>query len=127
MAAQTLTVTLSLSGEEPTEAVATLVHRNPLSRVGRAAVSLLALWGIGAVCVFLPIAHFVLVPGFFIAGLVAAVLRLGEDRSLQHIEGRCPRCKVVRHFGDAGRFREGREIHCEGCGSQLTVRTATGR
>jgi hypothetical protein len=121
MDSKRISVTLSLPGEPSTEAQATLIERNPLARAGRAVAVLFGLWGVAVACVFLPIAHFVLVPSFALAGVVAAIVRGREDRSLEQVEGVCPRCKVSRHFGKAGRFREGKTIHCDGCGSQLEV------
>jgi hypothetical protein len=121
MDAKPISITLSLPGEPSTEAKATLIERNPLARAGRAAAALFGLWAVALGCIFLPIMHFVLVPSFAIAGVVAAIVRAREDRSLEGVAGVCPRCKVTRHFGKAARFREGKTIHCDGCGSQLEV------
>jgi hypothetical protein len=120
-----ITVTLSLAGETSTQARGELLERNPVERLGRAGIALLALWGIAAGCVLIPIAHFILVPSGVIAGLVVAIVRFREDKSLVHLNGLCPRCKVLRLFGNVGRFREGSQVHCSGCGSQLEVRVAS--
>ena len=116
-------VTLSLSGEAPTSGRALIEDRTLAARAWRALRALLGAWAAAAASVLLPIVHFVLVPTLVLAGVVLAVLRLREDRSLLELTGTCPRCKGPGRFGHAGRFREGREVHCDGCGSQVAVRT----
>jgi hypothetical protein len=121
VAPQAVPITLTLPGELATTAVATVQDRNVAARCARAGGALLAAWSIAGLCVFLPLAHFVLVPGFGVAGLFLAVARLREGRSLLRVDGVCPRCKVRRALPGAGRFRDGGSVHCEGCGSQLEV------
>ncbi len=94
------------------------------ARVGRAAVALVALWAMAGLGLLIPLAHFFLVPGFLFAGVVVFIVRFRNDRSLDGLEGPCPRCKGPGRFGTVGRFREGARVHCEGCGSQLAVRSA---
>ncbi len=124
MSTHTIPLTLSLVSEPDTKAEGELVDHNLGARVGHASLVLLGFWAIAGVCVFIPGAHFVLVPGFLLVGIIAATLRFREDHSLVEVVGVCPRCKVQRHFGDAGRFRDGGAIHCNSCGSQLEVHLA---
>jgi hypothetical protein len=114
-------VSLSLSGEVTTSGTATLLERSMVARVVRAAVILGAMWIIAVICVFIPIAHFVLVPSFVAVGLVLAVVRLRDDVSLISAEGLCPRCQVQRTFGASGRFTADQTVHCDGCGCQIAV------
>jgi hypothetical protein len=81
----------------------------------------LLLWAVGAACILIPLAHWVLVPSFGAAGIVMAIVRFFDDTSLISAEGICPRCKVQRTFEGAGRYRPGRAVHCNGCGSQIAV------
>jgi hypothetical protein len=124
MSTHTIPLTLSLISEPDTKAEGELVDHGIAARAGRASLALLGLWAIAGVCIFIPGAHFVLVPGFLLAGLIAAAIRFGQDHSLVEVVGVCPRCKVQRHFGNAGRFRDGGAIHCNACGSQLEVHVA---
>jgi hypothetical protein len=62
------------------------------ARLWRAAKVCLALWAVAAICVLIPIAHFILVPAFFIAGPVAASKRLRETGGILGGEGACPAC-----------------------------------
>jgi len=59
----------------------------------RAIKTLLLFWAIATVCVLIPIAHFILVPGFLIGGIVAAKRRW--DKSEEGIDacGVCPDCE----------------------------------
>jgi hypothetical protein len=50
------------------------------------------LWGLAVVTVFIPVAHFVLVPGFLIAGPVMAVQRYRTGESVEGATGVCPTC-----------------------------------
>lgn len=77
-----------------------------------------------AVCLFVPVLHFVLVPSLLLAGVALAVTRLRAHRSLVQVEGACPRCNVARTRPASGRFRDGRKVHREECGAQLEVRAS---
>lgn len=50
------------------------------------------MWLVAAATVFIPIAHFVLVPGFLLAGPVMAVLRFRVGETLEAALGACPTC-----------------------------------
>lgn len=115
-------VRIDLAGCESTTAVVVLVKRSLPIRLVRA-VTALGLWVVAAVCIFIPILHFFLVPGFVIAGVVLAVLRLREDVSLVALRGACPRCRNERTYSTSGRYREGRSVHCDGCGNAFTLHT----
>ncbi len=47
-------------------------------------------WGLALVTLFIPIAHFVLVPGFFIAGPVMGYLRYRMAAVPERVTGVCP-------------------------------------
>ncbi len=49
-------------------------------------------WVIATVCVLIPIAHFILVPGFLIGGVVAAKRRWNKDKEGLDARGACPAC-----------------------------------
>jgi len=58
----------------------------------RAIQSLLKFWLIAAVCILIPIAHFLLVPGFFIGGIIVASRRWKTEREGEDASGSCPAC-----------------------------------
>lgn len=115
------TVRLELPSCEPTTGQATFIERAPPTRMMRAAIVWGGCWVAAFVCVFIPLLHFILVPGFLIAGVLLGVSRLREDVTLATIEGACPRCKAQRTFVVGGRFTEGRTVHCDGCGNAFSV------
>jgi hypothetical protein len=60
-------------------------------RTKRAITALVGCWIVAAIAVFIPIAHFFLVPVFFIAGPVMAYSRMKMEESKEKVHGICPR------------------------------------
>jgi len=58
----------------------------------RALKSLFMFWAIAALCILIPIAHFVLVPGFFIGGIIVASRRWKLTEEGIDASGSCPAC-----------------------------------
>jgi len=65
---------------------------SPKEQKGRALKSLFGLWLIAAVCVLIPIAHFLLVPGFLIGGMIVASRRWKTEEEGNDASGACPVC-----------------------------------
>jgi hypothetical protein len=117
-----LPATLTVFGSPPTPATAKVLIQGPGQRFARTAAALGACWGLALVSVFIPVAHFILVPTFAISGIVIAILRAREDRRLLEVVGACPRCGAQQHFKAGGRFAEERNLDCPSCHSRLVVR-----
>jgi transposase-like protein len=83
-------------------------------------------WGLALVSVFIPVAHFVLVPTFALAGVLLAALRAREDRRLMEVRGACPRCGTEQRFKVGGRFAPERSLDCPRCHSNLVLRADDG-
>jgi len=66
-------------------------------RMKRALTMLFGCWLAAGVSVFIIIAHWVLVPGFLIAGPILAVGRYRQLEALENVECTCPQCsnKVI--------------------------------
>lgn len=91
---QPVTVTIEDSARAPTSMA---VQVTPLSfgaRFGRGLKALGLLWLAALGSIILPGLHFVLVPGFFIAGLVFFVLRSRGTVRLEVGAFPCPKCGV---------------------------------
>ncbi|GMQ99639.1 MAG: hypothetical protein BMS9Abin18_0461 [Zetaproteobacteria bacterium] len=58
----------------------------------RALKSMMIFWAIAALCILIPIAHFILVPGFFIGGIVAASRHWKIKEEGIEATGSCPAC-----------------------------------
>jgi hypothetical protein len=78
-------------------------------------------WGLGLASVFIPVAHFVLVPTFVVGGIVTAFVRAREDRRLILLHGACARCGAAQEFRPGGRFADGRSFDCPKCHGNLTL------
>ena len=124
MADATQKLHLSFPGETTTTAVGTVHEWTTLERARRAAMALGLMWGLAGVSIFLPILHFVLVPGFLLLGPVIAILQFTEQKRLKSMKGSCPRCKVERDFPLELRFNGKRSFTCDGCGNLIELEPA---
>ena len=121
--------TLHYFGFPNTTATVHFVRHDPGARTRRAVLALLACWGLAAVTILVPIAHFILVPGFFLLGIFLFVKRLGEGATIVGVQGVCPYCKEERQFVAAGRVKSELKVSCPVCHNQLdaSVLAGTGR
>jgi len=108
---------------QPAQAV--ILEQAPGQRFARTLTGLGMFWGLGLASVFIPVAHFVLVPTFVAAGIVMAVKRAREDRRLLLVRGACPRCGAVQELRPGGRFVDGRSFDCPKCHGNLTLATTS--
>src|ERR1051326_8087281 len=89
---QTLDVLLRSSNDKETQGKVQVISWDPPARTRRA----LKTWGIcggaAVVCVIMPIVHFVAVPGFFLAGPIAAFFIYAQESKILGGECACPSC-----------------------------------
>jgi hypothetical protein len=116
--------TLAAFGAPPLAATARVLRQSPQRRLRRALAALGICWGAAVPCIFIPLAHFFLVPTLVTTGIVLAVLRAREDTRLLGVHGRCPRCGVEQDFPAAGRLRGERSLDCPRCRNHLTFAPA---
>ena len=114
---------LAAFGHEPSPSRALIVEQAPGQRFARTLGGLGMFWGLALVSVFIPVAHFVLVPTFVVAGIVMAIKRAREDRRLLWVRGACPRCGVQQDLKPGGRFSDGRTFDCPSCHGNITLAT----
>ena len=114
---------LTAFGYPPCCVTAVIIEQAPPQRLGRALTGLGKLWALALGGLFIPVAHFILVPTFVAAGIVVAVKRAREDRRLLLLRGACPRCGAAQEFKPGGRFATGRNIDCPKCHGTLTLVT----
>jgi len=112
-------------GAKPTVAYLELDTLSPADRVKRAAT----IFGLGLVLALIaipiPLVHFVLVPGAFLAGAVLAVVRLRQAEIFRSATGRCPFCGKEQSFSVMGRFRLPKKLYCSSCQHQLILSDPT--
>jgi hypothetical protein len=76
-------------------------------------------WLVAAGTVFIPIAHFLLVPGFFFLGIYVFVSRVQTEEITTRIYGICPDCEVEQEFEAGGTWTLPRSLACRPCGRTL--------
>ena len=92
-------------------------------RVGRALTGFGTWLGVAVVCVFIPIAHFVLVPGSLIVAVAVLVSRLRTRAVVVSAHGTCPDCGAGQDLDVLGPWRGGvRSLACRACHRGLELR-----
>lgn len=117
-----------LKGYGPKEAEATLVL-DPLvpgRRIGRAVAGFGVCFGAALVSVLIPVAHFILVPGFLVAAFVVFVVRLGVTTLVVAAHGTCPDCAAEQDLDLLGPWKGFREVTCRSCHRPLQLRPVEG-
>jgi len=121
-----VSVELHVFGLAATRGIALANPRDPGERTVRALKGGGALFGLALLSIFIPIAHFVLVPGFLIAAVVFALSRMREDASIVALSGTCPRCQEERTFDAKGPFRPETKTTCPVCSFAIDVEVKAG-
>jgi hypothetical protein len=111
-------------GHADTPAVASVVLHPRSDRVRRAIRSWLGLWGLAIAAVFVPLLHFVLVPGLLLLGMVMGLLRLREHGTIVSVRGACPACGVPQAIEVGAPLRADVALRCEACGRPLWLHGA---
>ncbi len=114
-------VSLTAFGFVPRPGTAVVIEQSTGERVGRVFTGLAMFWALALGGLFIPVAHFVLVPVFLTAGIIMAVKRSKEDRRLAEVRGPCPRCGAQQTFKAGGRFAPGRSLDCPACHGSFEV------
>lgn len=77
-------------------------------------------WMLALLSVFVPVAHFVLVPAFFLVGIFVFAHQLKFTHFVKEGVWDCPSCdeemKVSNFY-----FRNGQRVYCDHCNSQLVI------
>jgi len=88
----TRTIQLKSQAGETSQAEMTLHAYSSNERRKRAILTLLGFWALAALSIPILIAHFVLVPGFFIGGIVMSTKRWKTEEEAESVSGTCPNC-----------------------------------
>ena len=114
-------ISLTAFGFTPRPATAVVIEQSTGERVGRVFAGLGMFWALALGGLFIPVAHFILVPVFLSAGIIMAIKRSREDRRLAEVRGPCPRCGAQQTFKAGGRFEAGRSLDCPACHGTFAV------
>ena len=110
----------------PGHGTVTVVSYGRPARWRRALKVLGKWWGIAILSVFIPVAHFVLVPSFFLFGLFQFSQRLGADEVPHDARGICPDCGADQRLELAARWRVPQLVTCRDCHRGLRLTLPTG-
>ncbi|PYO72323.1 MAG: hypothetical protein DMD64_11515 [Gemmatimonadetes bacterium] len=112
-----------LTGYSPTPSTATVTIRSfdKPERIRRALKGLATFWGAAIGSVFIPVAHFLLVPSFALYGAYTFFERLGAERVVVGAEGTCPDCGKPQKLEAGGRWRVPRNVACRYCQRSLRI------
>ena len=119
------THTYQLTGysPKPSSATATIRSFEKPERVRRALKGLAIFWGAAIGSVFIPVAHFLLVPSFALYGAYTFFDRLGAEQVVTAAEGICPDCGRSQQLdtGVGARWQVPTEVACRYCQRALRV------
>lgn len=77
-------------------------------------------WLFAAVSIFIPMLHFILVPGFFLIGVYLFIIQLKNTHVIPAGFYSCPKCsekKELKNFY----FKDEQRLCCSNCGEQLSL------
>ncbi len=90
-------------------------------RLRRGLTGLLGAWAVAGVTAFIPIAHFVLVPGFLVAGPILGWMRYRQDQAMLHVEGECPACGEAMRVDLEANERPPFWAYCPQCQASIQI------
>ena len=106
---------LSGYAPEPADAEVDIEKLSPARRARRALGGFAGMLGAAVLSVFIPIAHFVLVPSLFIGAFVMGALRFRHKSLVVKAHGRCPDCGAEQDLDILGPFPGRTDLFCRSC------------
>ncbi len=82
--------------------------------------SLGILWSLSLVTAVIPILHAVLVPGFFIAGIVISLKIFNTKKEISEVQGQCPVCKKEIRLQDQS-YKNHLKTECPHCYNRCLI------
>jgi hypothetical protein len=95
------------------------------TRIRRALVGLTVGWGLALVSLAVPLAHFLLVPGFLVFGIILFTQRIRLRRTASDAHGTCPDCGEAQEFDLPTRWQLPARTACRRCQRVLELREAS--
>jgi hypothetical protein len=108
-------------GDTGRTATVVVVRRSRPERTRSALRGLAGAWAAAIASLFIPVAHFVLVPAFFAFGIYRFATRLNADVVALAARGTCPDCGAVQELDVTGRWRVPRFTTCRHCQRSLRI------
>jgi hypothetical protein len=98
---------------------------SPIERIRPAFTRLIGFWVIGGLSAFIPVVHLFSVPGFFIAGIVAAFMTWRREAAFLPFDAACPACGETLSFDLDGKPELPKLLPCPACGAGLVAKRRT--
>ncbi len=111
-------------GPTPTSMVVAVDEIPTARRLRRAWTSFLVFFALAMISILIPVAHFLLVPGFLIAAFASLFMKLAATSQVHEARGSCPDCAAEQEFDLSGAWRLPRDVTCRGCQRRLTLTAA---
>lgn len=118
--------TFAYIGHEPAPARLRVVRHGAAARAARALRVLALCWGLAIAAVFLPLLHFVLVPGLLLLGPILALGRRRERCTVLSARGACPACGAEIHVLVGQGAAAAMPMRCESCRRAIELRPDEG-
>ena len=117
------TETITIKGNESAGNSAELYTRSFTSgeRMARAGKMLAICWTLALITLFIPIAHFFLVPTFLIAGPVTAYLKYRVETVMEKAHGVCPECSKAVDIALDPLDKLPKHTYCPDCNKPLQL------
>jgi hypothetical protein len=112
---------LNNDGSKSSDATLHTIHYDQKDCFTRALMRLGLFWLLAFVSVFLIIAHWVLVPGFFIAGPIVAVMTYKTKQAVEKCTGPCPSCSEQITIKMEAKDTLPKWTYCPSCSSPLHI------
>jgi len=90
-------------------------------RIKRATISWLGCWGLAGITLFIPIAHFFLVPAFFIAGPIIGISKYKQIDAKEKVVGLCPQHKAETSIHLEATDKLPKWTYCPECNASLQL------
>lgn len=97
-------------------------HFNTRERLLRAVSVVFISWGVALITVLVPIAHFILVPFFFILGPVLGWLRFRQEILTVGVKTCCPGCHQMAVISMEGVTKLPAHVYCPLCDKPLIIK-----
>ena len=109
-------------GDKTTDGVLVTLAYDPSERTRRSLKRLGLFWLASVASIPIVLAHFVLVPGFFIAGIVMSISVYKLETALDHAQGQCPICNETVTIKLEPKDQLPKWTYCPQCNNSLHLK-----